>query len=111
MAALTHVCGWCGRVLTDTADNKADAGLTHGICPDCVDRHFADQEGDNSIDRAKVNLCGRTQAIYGTTTWVWWAINEFRNNQEALEELWRLVAARRLEEMVDGCPAMCGAAT
>ena len=53
LRGLLPVCAWCRRVRTDTGywqqieayvAANSDAQITHGVCPDCAAREFADLE-------------------------------------------------------------------
>lgn len=35
---MTRRCAWCKKITGQTEDDEE--GITHGICPDCLERHF-----------------------------------------------------------------------
>ena len=49
LTGLLRICAWCRRIRTDDGawvqlekyvEDHADIDITHGICPDCVDKHY-----------------------------------------------------------------------
>ncbi len=60
LRGLIPMCAWCGKKIRDEKGNwkrveeyiseRSTAEFTHGICPECLDKHFIKKDNEKEAD-------------------------------------------------------------